>query len=319
MPAKTKTADCEIVSTRVFNATRDQILDASRDPQLFARWLGPKGFTNEFHHFDFRTGGTMKITMIGPKGEKYPNEWRFSEIAPGRLVFDHLGTAHHFIMTITLEEKAGKTTMAWVQLHDTLEQREAMMKFVPQANEENFDRLEMILAEVQAAAKMPATARGKELTVSRTFKAPRELVWRALSDAEHLAHWWGPGNLRTLRFDFRPGGSFLFAMDTLPVQAWGRLAYREISPQHRIVWISSFCDEKGVAVRCVPGWPLESIDTVTLEESGGKTTLTLRAVAINCTEQEHKAFEAAFGDITQGLNDTFDQLEAYLPKLARLS
>ncbi|MCC6574710.1 MAG: SRPBCC domain-containing protein [Planctomycetes bacterium] len=318
MTAKTK--DREIVSTRVFNATREQILDAYRDPQLFARWLGPKGFSNEFHHFDFRAGGTMKITMIGPKGEKYPNEWRFNEISPGRLVFDHLGTAHHFTMTITLEEKAGKTAMTWVQLHDTPEQREAMMKFVPQANEENFDRLESILKEAQTAAKtVPVIAQGQELTVSRTFNAPRKMVWRTLAEAEHMAQWWGPGNLRTLKFDFRPGGSFLFAMDALPVKAWGRLAYREISPQDRIVWISSFCDEKGAAIPCVPGWPLESIDTVTLEESGGKTTLTLRAVAINCTEEERKAFEAAFGDITQGLNDTFDQLQQYLPKLARLS
>src|SRR5246127_4335833 len=49
-----------------------------------------------------------------------------------------------------------------------------------------------------------------QLTVSRVFDAPRALVFRAFTDPDHLAMWWGPsGNSLSpdeIDFDVRPGG-----------------------------------------------------------------------------------------------------------------
>lgn len=329
MTARPDNSAREIISRRKLAATREQIFNAIADPQQLALWWGPAGFMNEFHRFDFRAGGDWKFTMIGPDGAKYENESRFIEISPSRIVFEHFG-AHHFVMTMTLEETAGKTTLTWTQLHDTPAEREAMMQFVPAANEQNFDRLQahldrkkMVKSENTGFVEetMVAAGTGKEFTVMRVFDAPRWLVWKALTDGERLARWWVPKaySMRSLKFDLKPGGEFLYSMQTPDMKVQGRFSYHEISPQDRISWVATFSDEKGVAIPCVPKWPLEVFNTLTLSEKAGKTTLMLRAIAINCNEEERKAFEKDFGNITRGFKITLDQLEQYLPELARLS
>ena len=53
-----------------------------------------------------------------------------------------------------------------------------------------------------------------EIVSARTFKAPRELVWKAWTDPKHLARWWGPNGFTNTfqEFDLRPGGNWRFAM-----------------------------------------------------------------------------------------------------------
>ncbi|MBI3597425.1 MAG: SRPBCC domain-containing protein [Nitrospirae bacterium] len=47
-----------------------------------------------------------------------------------------------------------------------------------------------------------------EFVISRTFDAPRDLVWKAFTDPERMKHWWGPKGftVRVAKMDFRPGG-----------------------------------------------------------------------------------------------------------------
>ena len=58
------------------------------------------------------------------------------------------------------------------------------------------------------------TTETPDLSISRVFDAPRALVYRAFTDPEQLAAWWGPtGSVRPLdemAFDVRPGGSQRF-------------------------------------------------------------------------------------------------------------
>ncbi|HKB91553.1 MAG TPA: SRPBCC domain-containing protein, partial [Opitutaceae bacterium] len=63
-----------------------------------------------------------------------------------------------------------------------------------------------------------------------------------------------------------------------------------------------------------PTWPLEVLNTLTLTEQDGKTTLVLRGRPINATEGECKTFEGAFEGMQKGFAGTFDQLETYLAK-----
>ena len=65
-----------------------------------------------------------------------------------------------------------------------------------------------------------------------------------------------------------------------------------------------------------PDWPLEMLNTATLTEQGGKTTLTIRSVAINATAHERKIFEDGFASMQGGFTGTLDQLAAYLAKTA---
>ncbi|MCZ8521169.1 MULTISPECIES: SRPBCC domain-containing protein [Paenibacillus] len=73
-------------------------------------------------------------------------------------------------------------------------------------------------------------------------------------------------------------------------------------------------DEERNVVRAAfsPVWPLEILNTLTLTEHEGQTTLTLRGVPIDATDEERAEFEAMRGSMEQGFGETFDQLANYL-------
>jgi uncharacterized protein YndB with AHSA1/START domain len=80
-----------------------------------------------------------------------------------------------------------------------------------------------------------------ELTFTRVFDAPRDLVFRCMLEPEHLTHFWGPAGTNTpldgITVDPRPGGVF----ETVMVSDDGgsytmHAVYAEIVPPERIVW-----------------------------------------------------------------------------------
>lgn len=157
----------------------------------------------------------------------------------------------------------------------------------------------------------------REFTLTRTFDAPRELVYRVWTDAEHLAGWFGPKGIPvvTSKLDLRPGGTYLYGMRAPNgTEIWGRWTFEEIVPPERLVFRSSFSDPQGGTTRhpMAPDWPLEMRSTITFAEHAGRTTLTLRTVAVNATDDERRTFEAGFQSMTQGWGGTFDKLLAYL-------
>src|SRR5262245_13186470 len=107
-----------------------------------------------------------------------------------------------------------------------------------------------------------------EIVMSRTFDAPRDLVFEAHSSCEHLSNWWGPRDSKFLEcdVDFRVGGSWKVVIDHAdgPITFFGE--YLEIVPPERISWTFGFDDE--------PGGP----ETYLFEEHDGKTTVTSKAV-----------------------------------------
>jgi uncharacterized protein YndB with AHSA1/START domain len=160
----------------------------------------------------------------------------------------------------------------------------------------------------------------KEFTISRVFDAPRSLVFKVQTEAEHLARWWGPKGYEMLvaKLDIRPGGLFHYRMRSPEGhEMWGRFVYREIVPPERIVFVNSFSDEKAAIVRApfAPDWPLEVLNVMTLTEDGGKTTLTLRGGPINANAAEISRFNSFHDSMAQGFGGTLDQLDAYLKTL----
>jgi len=142
------TADREIVSSRVFNDPPVGVFEAFRDPSHLQSWWGPKDFTNTFEEFDLRPGGRWRFVMHGPDGTDYKNDSEFVEVSPAeRLVFDHINYPK-FRMTITFEDLDGKTRLGWRMLFETAEVCAAVKRFAPEANEQNFDRLEVQLAKL---------------------------------------------------------------------------------------------------------------------------------------------------------------------------
>jgi uncharacterized protein YndB with AHSA1/START domain len=135
-------AERELVHSRLIDAPREQVFAAIADPTRLARWWGPEGFTSTFSIFEFRAGGAWRFVMRGPDGAEYPNDNRFAAIdAPSRVVVEHFGAPHHFLLTITFDAEGAATRVGWRQVFDTAAEKERIAAFVAPANEQNLDRL----------------------------------------------------------------------------------------------------------------------------------------------------------------------------------
>jgi uncharacterized protein YndB with AHSA1/START domain len=123
----------------------------------------------------------------------------------------------------------------------------------------------------------------ERMVVTRVFDAPRELVWKAWTDAKYVMQWWGPKGFTSpfCKMDFRVGGKFLCCMRTPDGQDyWNGGEYYEIVLHEKIVFSLYFADSNGNKVEPVHyGVEHEVIDNahdvVTFEDFGnGQTKLT---------------------------------------------
>jgi len=136
-----------IVTTRTVQATRNAVWHAWTNPILLAQWWGPRGFRNTFYEFDLRPGGAWRFIMHAPNGTNFPNESVFVEIAqPGRIVFRHLAPVHAFLAMAEFADDHDGTAIRFSMLFPTAAECERSKRYVVQGNEENFDRLEALLA-----------------------------------------------------------------------------------------------------------------------------------------------------------------------------
>jgi uncharacterized protein YndB with AHSA1/START domain len=169
-------------------------------------------------------------------------------------------------------------------------------------------------AGVDGATELP-------LFTTRVFHAPRALVFKMWTEAEHLMNWWGPKGftMRVAQLDLRPGGVFHYGLvGPNGAEMWGRFVYLEVESPERLVYINSFSDEAGGIIRhpLSATWPLEVHNVLTFTEHAGKTTLTGRSVPHNATAEEHATFADAHGGMQRGMAGTMDQLERYLASVA---
>jgi len=159
----------------------------------------------------------------------------------------------------------------------------------------------------------------RELVITRTFDAPRQLIFDAWTKPEHVVHWWGPQGFSTTieTMDVRPGG-LLHYSSLMPngQEIFGTFLYRELVAPERLVFLSGFADAKGNEARhpMMPDWPRQILNVVTLTERDGKTTLSMTGEPNEPTEAERVAFREALKYLTPGFSGTFDQLEAHLAK-----
>jgi uncharacterized protein YndB with AHSA1/START domain len=147
-----------------------------------------------------------------------------------------------------------------------------------------------------------------ELVITRVFDAPRELVWKAWSEPEHFNRWWGPKDYTCpfCEMDLRVGGKYLNCMRSPEGQEyWSTGVYREIVPLERIVFTDCFADERGNVVPAThygmsSDFPLEMLVSVTLEDQGGRTKITLKHSGLPAGPEGQGA--------QQGWNESFDKL-----------
>jgi uncharacterized protein YndB with AHSA1/START domain len=139
------------------------------------------------------------------------------------------------------------------------------------------------------------------LVVSRIFDAPRELVFAMWTDINHLKNWMGPDDYPAVRAegDLRPGGAWRVCLRSKNGgrNLWQRGVYREILEPERLAYTFLWDQEDGA-----PGH--EMLVTITFEDNGGKTLVTLRQAVFETIENRdgHR----------WGWNGTFDRLSEYL-------
>jgi uncharacterized protein YndB with AHSA1/START domain len=144
---------------------------------------------------------------------------------------------------------------------------------------------------------------GGDLVFERTFDAPRELVWKAFTEATRVPRWWGPRGTTTtvVEMDVRVGGTWRYishAPDREDVAFYGE--YLAVDPPSEFTWTFTF-DVDGVGRMGGP-------ETHTFEDLGGRTRI--RTIS-NMGSPEAIAGALATG-MVKGAIETWDRLEELL-------
>lgn len=157
---------------------------------------------------------------------------------------------------------------------------------------------------------------GKIFTLERIFDAPRELVFKAFSEAEHLKRWWGPKgwSLPVCNIDFRPGGIWHYCMkctdgsqEYYGMESWGKAIYHEIIEPERITFTDVFSDADGNTMEGMP----ETFVTMNFIDYQGKTKIVSEA---HYTTEEGLKTALDMG-MLQGITETWDNLAAHLKNI----
>jgi uncharacterized protein YndB with AHSA1/START domain len=144
------------------------------------------------------------------------------------------------------------------------------------------------------------------VVISRIFPAPRELVFKAWSSAEHMTRWFCPEGYTVpgAEVDFRPGGVCAICMRSPEGEEfWSRGKYIEISPPDRLVFTS------GVAVG--DSLKFTAHTTVTFEANGAGTRMTVH----QAYDIYDKSFLAAVEGAPEGWRTTLDKLEQEVARI----
>lgn len=326
MTATVKKRDVEpqkFTMVRTFHAPRSLVWKAWTNAERLKQWWGPHYFINATVSLDLRVGGIQRIDMQGPDGAVYPMISEFREIEPetklvlvNRILEDKNGVAQAEVLTTVLfAEERGRTILT-VQ--------EEVLRSTPAASgalagmEEGMDQtLERLGSHV--GSLVVAIPEGEPIVwIARLFDAPRDLIWKALTDANHLKHWWGQRAATNIvcELDARVGGKW-------------RVHQRYDGPQEETgVPPGTVFKFSGTVLDLVP--PEKIVQTFEMEEMfPGKAiveTLTLTALGPNRTLYKvvsrfdgPEAFADRDGLVASGMSygaqETLNRLEEYVRTL----
>jgi uncharacterized protein YndB with AHSA1/START domain len=148
--------DREIVMIRVFDAPRTLVFDAFTKPELVKRWLlGPPGWSMPVCEIDLKVGGAYRYVWRHADGREMGMGGVYREIVPQeRLVctelFDEAWYPGEALITTTLAEKDGRTTLTTTMLYVSREARDSVLKSgMERGVAASYDRLAELLAAIE--------------------------------------------------------------------------------------------------------------------------------------------------------------------------
>ena len=152
---------------------------------------------------------------------------------------------------------------------------------------------------------------------NRVFGAPPAAVWKAWTDPDLLAVWYGPGVDTIIHaYDPRPGGRWLNEMRWGETSDFSRMDFLEVAPGERMVWQhrSTDADWNPAPNPMMPNWPRCLLTTVTFRAAGTATKVRLEQVPVDANETEIACFAEMMGGLDRGWGKGFDLLETLLPQ-----
>lgn len=148
----------ELISTTVLDAPRELVFRAYTDPKLFARWWGPRRYTNEIVKFDSRPGGEWRVIQRGADGSEHGfHGVNHDVVAPERIcqTFEYEGFPGHVaLQTATFESLGDKTRVVAHVVFPSVMDRDGMVgSGMKEGADESTERLAELLEELKAGGR----------------------------------------------------------------------------------------------------------------------------------------------------------------------
>jgi uncharacterized protein YndB with AHSA1/START domain len=143
----------------------------------------------------------------------------------------------------------------------------------------------------------------QEIVVTRVFDAPRELVFKTITDPDLIPQWWGPKYLTTTveRMEVKPGGIWRYIQKDAKGNEYAfHGVYHGIDAPERLVYTFEF--------EGIPGHVL--LETVRLEDQNGKTKMIDQSVFQSVEDRDGMLTSG----MEEGANETMDRLTGLLSK-----
>jgi uncharacterized protein YndB with AHSA1/START domain len=141
-----------LVMSRVFDAPRELVWEATTKCEHLTRWWGPRGYELVVCEMDPRPGGTYRYVQRAPDGSEHPFKGEYREVLPpervvNTFIYDVEGIRDHpAVVTVTLDEEDGKTKLTSSSVFESIEIRDAALATgMVEGAKETFDRLAELL------------------------------------------------------------------------------------------------------------------------------------------------------------------------------
>lgn len=299
--------DRQIITSRLVNAPRSLVWKVFTDPNHLSHWWGPNGFWTTTTVHDFRIGGKWKFVMHGPDGTDYLNKVVFEEIdEPNFVYYKHMGEGDtsdvFFEAMISFEERGDKTNVTLRSIFPTAQERDFVVEkygavegavqtltrlneFVQYRQKKDTHKLELTLPS------------DLEARFSRLFDAPREMVWKAWTEKEHMQQWMtGPEGwtMEVVEHTLQAGGKwrYVWRRPERPDMLMDGV-HKEVIPPSKLVSTENWGEP----------YP-ETVNHLVLTEENGKTRMTL-TIIYPTKEARDTALKTGMDD---GMTLSFDRL-----------
>jgi uncharacterized protein YndB with AHSA1/START domain len=144
------------------------------------------------------------------------------------------------------------------------------------------------------------TPKDREIRIERIFNASRDRVWKAMTDPELVAEWWGRGNKLVIeKLEVKRGGHWRFVEHSAEGVHGFEGRFREVTPPERVVQTFEWDG--------MPGYVI--VNTMTLEDLGDDRTRMVTTSLFHTTEERDGFLQSG---MEGGMNQSYEALDRVL-------